>query len=93
MAITPMNDPKLLDQTHAAMEIWYEELPELARLPVLPPHPDEHDVLDQLANRGHPVHQRRAMAPDLSDLVVEPAAYPITGRKSQPTLVGRQSFG
>jgi peptide/nickel transport system substrate-binding protein len=29
MAVTPMEDPKLLDQTHAAMEIWYEELPEL----------------------------------------------------------------
>ena len=25
MAVTPMNDPKLVDQTHAALEIWYEE--------------------------------------------------------------------
>ncbi len=38
-----------------------------------PPHPDEHHLLEELAHRREPVHQRRALAPDLRHGAVEPA--------------------
>ena len=40
----------------------------------LSPHPVEHRVLEELANRAEPLCQRRPLAPDLRDGAVEPAA-------------------
>ena len=39
----------------------------------LPPHRHGHHILEELADRGKPLRQRRALAPDLPDGAVEPA--------------------
>ena len=36
------------------------------------PHPDEHHLLEELADRGQRLHQRRFLAPDLPARAVEP---------------------
>ena len=48
-----------------AMEIWIPELPDILLRAQLPPHPDEHDLLDELAHRAEPLRQRRLLAPDV----------------------------
>ena len=36
------------------MELWLPELPDIPDPGVVPPHPDEQDLLDRLADRENP---------------------------------------
>ena len=82
MYVTDPNDkPKMMELFHEAMEIWLPELPDIQLVQNYPPHPDEHDLLEELADRGQRLRQRRVLAPDLSDRAVEPASRRLSGRR------------
>ena len=57
------NKARLMELFHKAMEIWLPELSGHPARPQHPPHPHEHDLLDELAHRRDPVRQRRLLAP------------------------------
>ncbi len=79
------NKARLTELFHKAMEIWIPELPDTGAprhpaRPQLPPHPDEHHVLDELADGAERLRQRRLLAPDVRDGPLEPAADSVAAR-------------
>ena len=81
----PDNVARLKELFRAAMEIWLPDLPDIQLVQNSSPHSDEHHVLEELADAGQSLHQRRILAPDLPVGAVEPATR-VAGTTDAPIL-------
>ena len=69
----PKNVAKLKELFRAAMEIWLPDLPDIQLVQNYHRIPMNTTALEELADRGEPLHQRRVLAPDLQPGAVERA--------------------